>query len=117
MCIQILITLGSKKTALVDFELLNQQKTGLELIEDLAIAKHAVLVTSRYEEKSIQERAEKIGLKILPKSLGGFVPIFSQNESVVGSELIDSEPQETKKFFDIIFLMMIHSSFNMENGC
>ncbi len=101
---------------LVDFELLNQQKTGLELIEDLAIAKHAVLVTSRYEEKSIQERAEKIGLKILPKSLGGFVPIFSQNESVVGSELIDSEPQETKKFFDIIFLdddSLNHSTWKM----
>lgn len=65
----------SKTLYLVDYELLNQPKTGLDLIEDLGLGKCAVLVTSRYEEKDIQQRASRIGLKILPKSLAGFVPL------------------------------------------
>lgn len=60
---------------LVDYELLNQTKTGLDIIEDLVIEKSSILVTSHYEESNIQERAMKIRLPILPKSLAGFVPI------------------------------------------
>jgi signal transduction histidine kinase len=63
---------------LVDFELLNQPKTGLDWIEDLAIEKHAILVTSRYEEKDIQVRAARLNLQLLPKSLAGFVPFEIQ---------------------------------------
>ncbi len=63
---------------LIDFELLNQSRTGLDLVEQLGIEKHAILVTSRYEEKSIQGRAQALGLKILPKSLAGFVPIVQE---------------------------------------
>lgn len=59
---------------LVDYELLNQNETGLDLIERLGIAKHAILVTSRSEEAAIQQRASAIGLKLLPKALSGFVP-------------------------------------------
>ncbi|MBP9681816.1 MAG: HAMP domain-containing histidine kinase [Bacteriovorax sp.] len=60
---------------LIDFELLNQPMTGLDIIEEFNISKDSILVTSRYEEHSIQKRAEAIGLKILPKSLAGEVPI------------------------------------------
>ncbi|MGZ3747365.1 MAG: sensor histidine kinase [Pseudobdellovibrionaceae bacterium] len=60
---------------LVDFELLNQSKTGLDVIEDLGIEKYSILVTSRYEECNIQERSFRLKLKILPKALAGFVPI------------------------------------------
>lgn len=59
---------------LVDFELLNQPKTGLDLIEDLGIERYSILVTSRYEENSIQSRASSLRLSLLPKSLAGFVP-------------------------------------------
>jgi signal transduction histidine kinase len=60
---------------LIDFELINQIKSGLDLIEQLRISKSSILVTSRYEEINIQERALNIKLTILPKSLAGFVPI------------------------------------------
>ncbi|MGZ3782537.1 MAG: sensor histidine kinase [Pseudobdellovibrionaceae bacterium] len=60
---------------LVDFELLNQNKTGLDIIEDLGIEKYSILVTSRYEEADIQARAARLRLPLLPKSLAGFVPI------------------------------------------
>lgn len=63
---------------LVDFELLNQSKTGLDLIEDLGIEKYAILVTSRYEEISIQSRTSYLRLSLLPKALAGFVPFERQ---------------------------------------
>lgn len=63
---------------LIDYELLNQSRTGLQIIEDLVIEKYSVLVTSRYEDQDIQVHAKKLNLKILPKSLSGFVPITKQ---------------------------------------
>lgn len=59
---------------LIDYELLNQPRNGLELINDLDIASQSVLVTSRYEEAHIQKQALISGVKILPKSLSGVVP-------------------------------------------
>ncbi|MGZ3771789.1 MAG: sensor histidine kinase [Bdellovibrio sp.] len=61
---------------LVDYELLNQSKTGLDVIEDLGIEKYSILVTSRYEEASIQDRALQLKLPLLPKALAGFVPMI-----------------------------------------
>lgn len=60
---------------LVDYELLGQNKTGLDLIEELNIAKYSILVTSRYEEDKIRERCEKLGIQMIPKTMAGFVPI------------------------------------------
>lgn len=60
---------------LVDYELLGQNKTGLDLIEELNIAKNSILVTSRYEEARIRERCENLKLQIIPKTMAGFVPI------------------------------------------
>jgi signal transduction histidine kinase len=42
---------GNKNLCLVDYELQGQNHTGLDLIESLQIANHAILVTSHYEKK------------------------------------------------------------------
>ncbi|MDR3477531.1 MAG: HAMP domain-containing sensor histidine kinase [Gammaproteobacteria bacterium] len=60
---------------LFDFELLNQNITGLDLVEKFNIAKHSILVTSHYEDLKIINRCQKIGLKIIPKSIAAFIPI------------------------------------------
>lgn len=60
---------------LIDYELLNQPKTGLDIIEELGLEKYSILITSRYEEPEIQQRALRLKLSLLPKSLSGFVPI------------------------------------------
>ncbi|MCA0402710.1 MAG: HAMP domain-containing histidine kinase [Proteobacteria bacterium] len=60
---------------LFDYELLNQRATGLDLIEELNITKHAVLVTSYHEDIQIISRCNQIGLRIIPKSIAAFVPI------------------------------------------
>jgi len=62
---------------LVDYELLGFKETGLDLLEDLAIGERSILVTSRFEEHSLLARATRLGVRILPKSMAGFVPIES----------------------------------------
>lgn len=60
---------------LFDYELLKQHETGLDLIESLGLAEHAVLVTSRYDEPRIRERCSRLGVRVIPKGLAGFVPL------------------------------------------
>lgn len=60
---------------LIDFELAGQASTGLELIEEFELANKAILVTSRHEEHELQRRCKRLGVKILPKLMAGFVPI------------------------------------------
>lgn len=67
--------LKSERLFLVDFELLNQGASGLDLIEELGIGEQAILITSRYEEGPIRRRCELLGVKLIPKSMAGRVPI------------------------------------------
>jgi signal transduction histidine kinase len=60
---------------LVDFELINQVQTGLDLIELLKIQQNSILVTSRYEEPHIKKRCENLKLGIIPKSMVEYIPI------------------------------------------
>jgi len=63
--------------ALVDYELLREQVTGLDIIEREGIAQRAILVTSRFAEPAVLRRASALGLKILPKGLVGQIPIVT----------------------------------------
>jgi signal transduction histidine kinase len=64
---------------LIDFELLNQPQSGLDLIEKLGIAQQSVLVTSRYDEPSVRLRCSQLKLKIIPKMMSGLIPIEIEN--------------------------------------
>jgi signal transduction histidine kinase len=60
---------------LMDFELLGQNSSGLDLIEKLNIGGSAILVTSRYEEPYIKDRCLKSKVKLIPKGMAPFIPI------------------------------------------
>jgi signal transduction histidine kinase len=70
---------------LMDYELLNQNATGLQIIEELGLGAQSILVTSRYEEAHIREKCERLGVKLIPKAMAGFVPI----EIAAPKELLD----------------------------
>jgi len=83
----------SNSLFLIDYELLNQDKNGLDLIEDLALGSRAILVTSRFEEPLIRQRANRLAVKIIPKSMAGFIPIhFEQSGQKLDWILIDDDP-------------------------
>ncbi|MBI2344241.1 MAG: HAMP domain-containing histidine kinase [Deltaproteobacteria bacterium] len=66
---------ASEVLYLFDYELIGQPSNGLALMEQLQIAPHAILVTSRYEEPAVREKCAALGVRLIPKGLAGFVPI------------------------------------------
>lgn len=59
---------------LSDFELVNQNINGLDVVEKAQV-KRSILVTSHYMNTDIQERAVKLGARILPKQLASEIPV------------------------------------------
>jgi signal transduction histidine kinase len=78
---------------LVDYELIGETKTGLDVIEELGIAEESILVTSRYEEQRVIEGCLKLATNLIPKALATAIPISRTpiNERPVDFVLIDDE--------------------------
>jgi hypothetical protein len=65
---------------LIDYELRKQELDGLSVIKRSAISNtRAILVSSVYNRKEIQEEAESVGVKILPKYLLGDIKIVLED--------------------------------------
>ena len=60
---------------LIDYEILGTAHNGLDIIERLGIQASSILVTSRYDQPEIRERCQGLQVKLIPKSMSGFVPI------------------------------------------
>ena len=60
---------------LSDFELINQNKNGLQVIEESGM-KNTVLVTSHHANPKIKDKVTRLGIKILPKQMASIVPIL-----------------------------------------
>ncbi len=60
---------------LIDYELIGQSLTGLDIIHRQGIQNQSILVTSRFDDPAIRERAEKLGVRLIPKGLAPYVPI------------------------------------------
>lgn len=76
---------------LVDYEFIGNKKNGLEIIRDLGIGKHTVLVTSRFEESDVLAGCKELGVRLIPKSQAGFVPIRMVKLVKVDAVLIDDD--------------------------
>lgn len=60
---------------LSDYELLHQDRNGLEIVEASGI-KDAILVTSYYSNPKIREATDRLGIKVLPKQMASIIPIY-----------------------------------------
>jgi FixJ family two-component response regulator len=69
--------LDSKTLLLTDFELMDKEFDGLDVIQKLNHSKDSILVTARSEENDIQDRCTKAGVKLLSKSLVNYIEIIS----------------------------------------
>jgi PAS domain S-box-containing protein len=59
---------------LSDYELLRQDKNGLQIVEESGI-QNTTLVTSYYSNPQIRDKAIGLGVKILPKQMASIIPI------------------------------------------
>jgi signal transduction histidine kinase len=71
---------------LADYELIGQDVNGLDLIEDLGLSDRAVLITSRFDEKGIRDRCAGMRMRMVPKTLAGFVPIIIRDSALPRGE-------------------------------
>ncbi len=80
-------TLHSKVLLLSDFDLLNREFDGIDVIQKLDHAQFSILVTARSEEVEIRERCIKGGIKLLPKSLVNYIKVIQDNSDTNGTSL------------------------------
>jgi len=68
---------NNKKSLIVlcDYEIIDHQENGLDIIESLQLAPYSILVTSRYEQSEVQTRCNQLHIPLLPKSLAMLVPV------------------------------------------
>lgn len=91
---------------LIDYELLRQSVSGLDLIEQEGIAASSILVTSRFEEPAVLARCARLGLRMIPKELVGLVPL------VAPTPLPTPTPEAQKKALRVLVVDdddMIHA--------
>lgn len=66
---------------LMDYELPGHRDSGLYLIESLGIQRQSVLVEGRYEEEGVRERCVRLGVRMIPISMVGLVPMKIEGSS------------------------------------
>ena len=82
-----------------DFELINQNMTGLTVIETCR-PERAFLVTSYYDLATVQKSASDLGIKILPKQMALVTPMFCEQRYGVRKLNIDHVMYD-KNFYNI----------------
>lgn len=73
---------------LFDYELLNSDRNGIELIEFFELENNSSLVTSHFNSVEIQKKAINLGVRIIPKESASFIKINNSRKKVI---LIDDE--------------------------
>lgn len=78
---------------LVDHELSLDDVTGLDLIEQLSIQKHAILITNQYLDQSVLEKVNQLKLKLIPKPAVNYIRFECESsvERVPDTILIDDD--------------------------
>ena len=79
---------------LVDYELLADNKNGIDVIEALNLSKKAVLVTSCFEDITVRNRCKKLGIKIIPKSYVPYIPVVIIPNQLVNNKLVFIDDDE-----------------------
>jgi signal transduction histidine kinase len=64
---------------LIDYEYVGSSRNGIQIISSNGIADRSILVTSRYDDQSIRAECIKNNIKVIPKSMSGFIPIEDRN--------------------------------------
>ena len=87
--------LHPKILLLSDFELMDNEFDGIDIIQKFQHADHSVLVTARFEEQAIQDRCFENGIKLLPKSLVNYVKVIKSQSEHSSLNLFESAAEKS----------------------
>jgi len=76
---------------LTDYELIGQKYNGLDVVEKVNLPR-SILVTSHYENSEIIERAVKLKIKILPKTLAVYASITILSDALLSHDAENTSP-------------------------
>ncbi|MCE3268873.1 MAG: hypothetical protein K0R49_1125 [Burkholderiales bacterium] len=88
----------SKVFLLTDYELLQQDLDGLDIISETGI-KSSILVTSHHNNPEVRELAKRTNTKILPKPLAPDVPI-----NIIGTSQLTNTEEDRGTKADVVFI-------------
>ncbi len=78
---------------LCDYEIMGASENGIELIRSLYLTERSILVTGRFDEEQVRQDCDRYGIRLLPKSLGGWVPVkIKRLQGVLDAVLVDDDP-------------------------
>lgn len=66
-------------TFIIDYELPDEERNGLELIHNLKLKKLAFLVTDQENDQSVNTDAEAMGISLIPQFLLDYIPIIFES--------------------------------------
>ena len=66
---------GQPVLFLIDYEILGDERNGLDVIREFRLQAHSILVTSRSEESSVLDTCLEHHIRLLPKGMAGIIPI------------------------------------------
>ena len=78
---------------LCDYEILGESESGVDLLQNLGLVSRAILVTGRFDEPALRAQCESLGLRLLPKGLGGCLPVnIAPKAARFDALLVDDDP-------------------------
>ena len=80
---------GTGGLFLIDYELVGENRSGLDLIKSHGLQTKSLLVTSRYSDRRILESCIDGNIRLLPKFLAGVLPISLASSGYI---LVDDDP-------------------------
>lgn len=93
---------GADTLYLMDYELLGHALTGLDLIEELGLGRHAVLVTSRFEETHVIDGCLARGVRLVPKPAAAHVPLMV--DKTVSTTVSTADAAASKPHVDVVLI-------------
>lgn len=87
---------------LCDYEFINYEGNGLELVTKFGLTSDAIIVSSRFEDKEIQSACEQKNLKLIPKNLVYLLPISIVKTVEIDSLLVAKSDQKFNQVHAIL---------------
>ena len=99
-------TLNKNIFVLCDYEFMNSSENGVSILRKLNISDQSVLVSSKFDDSTLQIECEKFGVKLIPKCLVYLLPIFVEKEISrnlnLSNKVIDSNISSDSEVFAVL---------------
>jgi len=88
--------LGSELLFLLDYELINENYSGMDLMKKIGLYNQTVFVTSHYDEEPLQQECVRHGSRMIAKNMAAFIPLKSIERGDVSQYVLIDDSKVTR---------------------